>query len=106
MSEEELTGGNVYDFYRCSQCHAVITRLQELSATCKGGSGQACPCGASRYSPTNPAGEAPDLEPGAGASLSVDEAKRLFDLAMDGATDEWRRPNVRAFAWLRYRGEA
>lgn len=102
---EELEANGHFDFYRCARCGRVITRTQEVVAFGKFGNGMPCDCGGGQYSPTFPAGEPPDLEPGAGKDLDRDAARRLFDAAMESATDEWRSPNVSRYAWLRYRGE-
>jgi hypothetical protein len=42
-----------YDFLTCAKCGRLVTKLEVLAAVGPGGTGQACPCGALKYSPTN-----------------------------------------------------
>lgn len=65
---------NTFDFYRCGKCNGLVTKPQIARALAQ--TGEACSCGALKFSPTNP------------------------------LWWEYFLPRVWSFAWLRIRGVA
>lgn len=41
------------DFWRCYSCRRLVTKPEMDRAQRVGGTGSACPCGGTRYQPTN-----------------------------------------------------